>query len=89
MLDEREVREHPAPGAAQIVAAPADDPEDQQHAEGDDGRHDLVLGQRRGEDADSQERRAHQQEPQIAGAERAPLDAREVEDEQRVDERER
>src|SRR5712692_7868112 len=69
------------------LGSPADDPEGQEHAEGAEARDDLVLGQRRNQDAHRQKGSACQKQPEVAGEDRPPLDAREEGDEDRVDER--
>src|SRR5947209_8697286 len=89
VLEDREVLEHLAPRAARVVRAPPDDPEHQENAERRDRGDDLVLGQRRGEEAHRDERAAHEEEPEVARRHRSPLEPCEGDDDPRVEERER
>src|SRR5215510_1166549 len=79
--------QHLAPRAAERIGAPADHPEEQEDAERPRRGHDLAGRERRGEQSDGQERRAHQEHPDIAAEDRPPLDAREVRERQRVEQR--
>src|ERR1051325_870498 len=88
VLDHRQLAQHRLPDPARRVAAPADDPEHEEHDERDGAGHDLFLEERRDADADGDERRAHEQEADVAREQRAPLDAREVRHGAGVEERE-
>src|SRR5437016_7123782 len=89
VLEDREVLEHLAPRAARVVRAPPDDPEHQENAERRDRGDDLVLGQRRGEEAHRDERATHEEEPEVARRHRSPLEPCKGDDDPRVEERER
>src|SRR6266436_2782259 len=85
VIDEREILEHPAQAAPRELGPPSDDPEREQDPEGAEAGHDLVLGQGRHEHPHRQERGAGQDQTEVAGEDRAPLDAGEVRDQARVE----
>src|SRR5215471_2049175 len=87
VLSDREVLEHRAEGAAGELRAPSDDPERQQHPEGSESRYDLVLGQRGDQEPHREERATGQDQAEVAGEHRPPLDAGEVRDDPRIEQR--
>src|SRR6266853_413197 len=85
VIGERQVLAHPAQAAPRELGPPSHDPEGEQDPEGAEAGHDLVLGQGRHEHPHRQERGAGQDQAEVTGEDRAPLDAGEVGDEPRIE----
>ena len=76
-----------APGRADRVREPVDDPEHQEDGERQHAGDDLVLGQARDEEPDREEAAAEQQQAEVAGEDRLQLGVPEPEEDRDVDRR--